>query len=663
MKNDLSHSLRVSSENWIDEERFHSLLGLLEKYPSEIGQIALFSSAIHAPLPLNEFCRRAELQRARLQALKDRGFSAGINILATIGHHEEDLADSLHGDYTFMTDRRGEVCRGSYCMNDERFLAGYVRPIYRAAAGAKPDFIWIDDDVRCYGHMPLGNCCFCENCISLFNQSNGTSYTRETLVKALDAGDIDVRRAWLEHNTKTISRLFSLIGSTVREVDESITLGFMTGERFFEGYAFREWAEALSDNGKYEIMWRPGGGAYEDFRYDEILRKAEMIGRQNVYLPEYVTVNQSESENFPHQLIKKTPTSTALEAAWTMTAGCTGTAFNIIPGETKEPLETVSEHLRAISEMTPFYRLLRKKTAGLQPSGICTGWRPDSQIAVPAGVFDDKSGDMYASFAREVFSFGLPQCYRPDHACVTLVRGTFGAGWSQEELAGLLQGGVYMDTAALAFLNGRGFAAQTGFEVGDNYPLDALEKYADVPENVGIVGGLRNGRQAFHRGDSFGLLCGQPGAKSLASLVDYHDRKHADCCLGIYKNNGGGRICAAGYYPFSWVSDYNKTVQLKRLMVWLSRDTLPSYVDSYARVCNHTFVEGDSVIVALINPTNQPLKGVRIAVKTQKTEAVWYSQNTETTKLFAEKQTEEGGNYRFFTAESLPAFEMALLEV
>ncbi|RAZ93838.1 hypothetical protein DK853_38230, partial [Klebsiella oxytoca] len=81
-----------------------------------------------------------------------------------------------------------------------------------------------------------------------------------------------------------------------------------------------------------------GGGAYTDYCFDDIVEKEEEIGRQNALLPPYVTISLSEIENFPYQLVKKTPTSTALEAALSMTSGCTGAAFNILPSETGEPL-------------------------------------------------------------------------------------------------------------------------------------------------------------------------------------------------------------------------------------------------------------------------------------------------------------------------------------
>jgi hypothetical protein len=662
------NSIRVAYENWLYDDRFKSLLGLLEKYPCGIGQVALFSSMYHTPLTLDELSRRAEIMKVRIRQIKDQGLSGGINLLATIGHHNENLDGCFDGQYSRMTNIDSAVCRGSFCMNDHGYLADYIVPVYTTLAMASPDFIWVDDDVR-YGHMPIGNGCFCDKCIKLFNSEVGAkydcvSYDRASLRAALDSGDIKVRKQWLRHNSDAISRLLALIGRTVRGVDENITLGFMTGERYFEGYDFAAFADALSDGGKYKIMWRPGGGAYEDRSFDDIVAKTQDINRQNAYLPPYVSVIQSEIENFPYQLIKKTPKSTASEAVLHMTAGCTGAAFNILPSETLEPVEGIEAHLKAIDKLTPFYSLLADKLASTKARGIHTGWRIDSQAALPPGNWTQAYGGAYASYARELFSFGFPEGADIANADAVTLTGCEASAMTDAEIIKLLSGGLYLDAGALAYLNSRGFGEYTGFAVGKAIDFDARETYIASDFNRGIESGIRNCRQAFYPGDSFSIIPQNSECLILSKLIDYNDRTLCDCCTGIFTNKIGGRVCAAGYYPFSWVSDIRKTIQLKRIFTFLSGGGLISFVDSYCRLHNFTRTGGGKLYCALFNPSNDATENVSVCVLTDKNKAVSYDQNCIASELrSSERLNIFGGKYQKFTVPIIKSYETVLVEI
>ncbi len=101
------------------------------------------------------------------------GYRTGINILATIGHNPENLPNSLSGDFMPMTDINGKVGSGySFCPNDER-MRDYVEKLYRFTVSADPDYIWIDDDVRMFGRLPILYGCFCRNCLDMFEKEFG----------------------------------------------------------------------------------------------------------------------------------------------------------------------------------------------------------------------------------------------------------------------------------------------------------------------------------------------------------------------------------------------------------------------------------------------------------------------------------------------------------
>ena len=219
-------SLRVGYPVWKSKERFDELLMLLDRHKGATDEITLFTSATHPPIPENVFRERTLTMKVRMDEVRKHGYMAGINVLATLGHHNENLENSLSGNITRMTNINGETCEGSFCPNDEDFQA-YVAAIYKYAAEAKPDFIWLDDDMRLY-HMPIGYGCFCDRCLDIFGKETGKSFTRSDLKRGINQGNIDeklsLRRQWIDHNRKTFFRLFEVIEKAVHDVDPHIAL-------------------------------------------------------------------------------------------------------------------------------------------------------------------------------------------------------------------------------------------------------------------------------------------------------------------------------------------------------------------------------------------------------------------------------------------------------
>ncbi len=135
-----SMSIRVGYTNWHPETQFSGLMTLFEKNKGFIDEIALFTSETHPPLPLEEFERRSKILATRMTTIKNEGYRAGINVLATLGHHEENLPNSLSQDYQHLMDLGGNVCKGTICPNHEKSKA-YIKKIYELTAKASPDFI------------------------------------------------------------------------------------------------------------------------------------------------------------------------------------------------------------------------------------------------------------------------------------------------------------------------------------------------------------------------------------------------------------------------------------------------------------------------------------------------------------------------------------------
>lgn len=465
-----SISFRIAPHQWMPDQRFRELLALFEKYKGVTDELTFFTSFTHPPIPAAEMKRRCELLASRMVQVRDLGYRAGINVLSTMGHHEENLPNSLSGEFTPVTDLGGSICRGSFCPNDPRFQA-YVREVYQRVATANPDYVWVDDDVRLMGHMPLGLTCFCDRCLALFGAECGKKHTRETLRSAL-SGDSESaaasRKAWLAHNRLTIARLLGLIEQTVHAVKPGLPLGFMTGDRFFEGYDFDRWADALAGPAQAPVYWRPGGGFYEDSSLAGLAGKAHDIGRQIALLPPYVRSIQSEIENFPYQRLKKAAHTTAAEAGAHLAAGCTGAAFNVLSGN-DEPLDEFEPLLARLQQARPFYNLMARHLGRSRPVGLFTAWTKD-QAAGGDLVNNPGWAVGHVGLGAQVLECGLPAAYHHAGAAVTLLFPQSVAAMTPDEIRQALSGGVYTDVDTLNQLNRLGYQDLTGMSAAEPTP-------------------------------------------------------------------------------------------------------------------------------------------------------------------------------------------------
>ena len=409
-------SIRLPVPRWREAEKFDELLQILQNNPGVADELALFVAFSHPPMPLEMVGELVPVLRQRIELAKSKGFRCGVNILSTLGHHEENLEHSFQGDYTRRTDIDGNVCLGSFCPNDKGYVEDYVVPLYTSIAECGPDFIWIDDDVRS-GHMPIGPDCFCDFCLKRFANASGTLYTREEIRSRLDSGaetqKVAFRKLWLQSKRDTINDLFKVIEETVSSVSPQMTLGFMTGERYADGYGFNDQAEILSGPSKRNIMWRPGGGFYNDIKLVDMVEKSHQIGRQVSLLPPSVLSIQAEIENFNYATLGKSVHITTTEVASHIAAGCTGAALNIIGGD--EDLSKEKNNLfLGLASARPFYDTLVSAQKRNQTLGIYTGWTTDSEAVkgLKEGFFSN-TGGYNVHFADSIFELGLPMAYSP----------------------------------------------------------------------------------------------------------------------------------------------------------------------------------------------------------------------------------------------------------
>jgi hypothetical protein len=631
-------AFRISASQWLTDARFQALLKFFRKSPGVADELAFFTSNTHPPLPLAEMRRRAERLATLMPQVRREGMAAGVNILATMGHHEENLAGSLDEPWQRVVDPAGRESRGSYCPAGAEWLE-YVVQVYTAYAAAAPDFIWIDDDVRLAGHSPIGYTCFCDACVRRFATAVGRDFTRETLVSAFGSGPLEerlaLRRRWLEHNRAMINDLFRVIEQTVHKVKPDLSLGFMTGDRFYEGYDFANWAKTLAGPRHVPVRWRPGGGFYSDETLPGLVGKAHDIGRQVSQLPADVRVIQSEIENFPYDLLRKSAATTVVEAAAHIAAGATGAAFNVL-SQRPDPLDEYEVMLRRVAGGKNFFRTLRATLGRAPVVGIWPAWNRDIFSANSVeGAWPEGPGDAVGAFRSGyvLSEIGVPVCYGPAGALATALSGAAVHAFSRDELRRMFAGGVLLDVAAWRALDRLGLAAWTGVRPGQQHSRDAIEVLAEHPLNGRFAGWSRDCRQSFWREEAWSLEPTAANVATLARLTDYLDRD-LGVAMTAFENDLGGRVVVMGYFPWSQMHHLAKSTQMKAVAQWLSRDRLPMIVESFARV--HLWVRQPApgqLACVLLNASLDPQPSLTLRLAEHFKHVTWHPFDGEPVRL------------------------------
>lgn len=612
-------SLRVHARHWQNPALFEELLSLLKDYQYTVSEVAFFTSSTHPPLPLSVIQQEAELLKTRiLPAVRELGLNAGINHLATLGHLDENLENSLNEPWQHLVDISGAVSASCYCAADPR-VNEYIEQCYASLASADPSFIWIDDDVRLEHHAKaIRYACFCPFCLEEFFRESGHLWTRESLHDAFNSGSreerLEIRRQWQEHNGRYITRLLKNIRHAVDEVNPRIQLGLMTGETAYSTYGYDHRVEAMSGPNRVEVKWRPGGGFYTDDVPMAALDKAHMVGRQTASVPSCVTDVQYEHENFPYQILRKSRALFAGEIIAAIGAGCTGVALNILnmydsPSECKP-------YLTKTKEITDFISTTADTFGRSTCSGIYIPFTTNHFSAMNLDGVWEEAGSWGESFARynELAEIGLPIAYSAQDAAVTLLTSENCFEYSVDELRSMLASGVMMDALTLERLHEIGLGELCGFRACGRKDLDSLERLTTDPLNGDYAGFHRDCRPSFYPEPVYLIEPTDQNAEVISEVIDFSNVING-ACGGIYENELGGRVAVFGYYPWRMIQNTAKVFQMKEVTRWLSKDKLPAYVVSYNRasIWNRSDADGNPAILVL-NTSTDSVDDISVAV-------------------------------------------------
>lgn len=548
-----------------------------------VEEVALFTSITHGPLPFDRLQSLLPPLARALHACRTHGLRGGINHLCTVGHFDELLQQRPPGQWQRMIGSDGSEAQGTLCVTDDR-VAEYIAACYRELAALRPDFIWIDDDVRLEHHAPVAFACFCSGCLAIFALETGREWGRAQLVRALDGGTKnarELRRRWLQHNRDYVTRLVALCSSTISATSPRTEVGFMSTAMLYSGRGFTEIALAIAGTSSSPVKWRPGGGFYRDDNMPDLIRKIHDIGTQLGQLPSHVRDRQYELENFPNETYQKSARAMLAEIAAATTVGCTGVALNI-SGVSSDPTPEFGHLLAALNGASDFLAEVAADARRLPLVGAGLPFHSEEGASVmPDGGWFDAAAWENKTFPIDWSLAGIPAAYDSTTRAVVLINERLARAMAASELEDHLARAAVLDGPALRVVVERGYGSLTGFRCEGEFP-EARETLSDDSLNGGAVGRVRDIRAALLGGQSFAISPTNPSARVLSTLTT-HLGDPLGHGSGVFENSRGGRVVVLGYGPWTGAQSGTRISQLRSLMTWVSRTALPVEVSGSAR--------------------------------------------------------------------------------
>lgn len=597
-------SQRVHFKQLCTDSAYGELVAFLEKHRSCFDELTIFDEySHHGAVPLADLQKNTDIIAVRIADLKRRGFqNVGINVHCTMGHIEE--GHTIFGQpFQGVVGFKGDVSGACFC-NEYEDRKKFLWDKYVMFAKAKPDFIWVDDDVK-YFWNGVRFACFCPKCMERFNGKMGTSYTRETLVAEMEKPDaVELRAAWCQDICDRMTDLYKLLRQAVDSVDPNIAMGLQTQHQGWCTYNtmdYETWFKALRS-----VKGRPGEGFYDDRNPVEVVTKALSCARQVAEYPDFITDTQYELEDFPnYSLLQKSVRINLDEMTLAIAQGLTGVLLNTFPADDVVTIKELDPLYSAVGVMRKDWDKMESFAKGMHGWGFypAVNRNYDSRRPLHDGetFFDTyELNDRHNVLNTYTLShIGIPLTMEPEHACGAVFTGDLADGFTNEELLGFLKKSVILDAAAAKAFIRRGLGEYIGVKVGQEYMDGVEECFTDHPVNEGVVGYLRDVRPAFFGKGGWALIPQDPKVQVISQLHSLvGEPLDAGACL--YENSLGGRVCVLGYAAFSKIDSYARLRQMRRVAKWLAGNTW-TVMESMGLAAQFLRTDGSRTMATVIN--------------------------------------------------------------
>lgn len=605
---------RLGSATQKDPKFIDALIEQIQAHPGCCDEVWLATDYGFPPMDVHR--ASAETLGGVAEKFRAAGVRVSLQLSNSIGHGQYMSAQDCSGlvyegsPVEKMVGQDGTVADYCFCWNGEHFRRYVIEQMRVYAEKVRPACVWVDDDLRAENHNPVDKGCFCDSCIARFNALNGSNFTRETLVAAVDA-DIRWRERYVNFVREGLGDFVYELSKTVHEVSPETRMGYQytpyggyTGPDF--GYVFDAMKRATGHN----PVSRPGGGAYDDHDPNAFIAKGFAMSALNAMLPEYVTEIRPEIENLPDVVYGKSIAGTCFETDLYMAMGSTAMSYAMLM-EDYEPMAWHGRMLSAFAERRGFWKKLSELNLRTRPAGArvlspADAWKQPMHPG-DAPLAWAKPSDASAAALRRL---GVPLS-RVDGNGPVILRGEQAHLLSDAEIESLLARPVLTDGLALEVLQSRGCAFSAKVEVCDVSQL--YEVMLDHPVN-----GSPNKpkwSQSFYvtKGHFLTDVTGDTqfvtayDSRSRNAVKNAADPNHPyGMAAGIVKTARGASWAVFGNPPWNVRGvSHDRRQQLLNALDFISQNALPARLETpwQAIVLPREDKDGQTAAVSIVNCT------------------------------------------------------------
>ena len=293
--------LRLRAPDIASDAAWEDTRKMIAENPSCCDEV-WFSTGIGVP-PLSVHAERAARMVRAANELKVLGIKPSLQFQATLGHGDvlsltEDCSAKTWTGWTGSTGVEAKACN---CPRQAAFIE-YVRSVARLYAAFQPEYVWIDDDLRFDNHTPatVGSRpgCWCERCISDFNEATGGRWLRQTLDAAVEK-DPALMKSWIDFSNGSIADVARAIAEEFRMASPGTCMALQHG--MTHAGTINAILAALRDASGKSVGFRPGAGAYYDIDPNSQVLKSLQAARYRRLIgdPEWISLWTPEVESWP----------------------------------------------------------------------------------------------------------------------------------------------------------------------------------------------------------------------------------------------------------------------------------------------------------------------------------------------------------------------------